>query len=438
MYQSGVICTDCHEPHGLKLRAPGDQVCARCHATAKYQAKSHHFHEGGSKGASCVACHMPATTYMVIDPRRDHGLRVPRPDLTVAIGTPNACNGCHADRDAAWSAARVREWLGRDARGHQNFAGALHAGRTGSVDAEQRLVALVRDGEQPAIARASALAELRRFPGPQSLAAVRLGLPDVDPLVRHAALGTLEFMPPPERLPLASPLLADPVRAVRIAAARLLASIPVGSISAELRPRLESGWREWIAAQRIDADRPEARTNLGTFYAERGDGAAAEAELRQAIRMRPDFATAYVNLADVLRASGRDVEGERVLRDGLARSSSDGDLHHALGLLLVRRGQHAEALIELEKAARLRPGEARYAYVLGVALNSAGDSKRALSELEAAHDRHPADREILWALATISRGAGRIAEAARHAARLLELSPEDPAAQRLARELGKR
>jgi Flp pilus assembly protein TadD len=381
---------------------------------------------------------MPVETYMVIDRRHDHGLRVPRPDLSVAIGTPNACSACHADRDSAWAAARVREWYGRDAKGYQTFAPALHAGRSGSVDAAQRLAALVRDAEQPAVARATALAELRHFPGPQALGAVRLGVADVDPLVRREALTALDSMPLAQRVPLATPLLADPVRGVRIEAARLLAAVPLQSVPAEIRPRLESGWREWMAAQRIDADRPEARVNLGTFHAERGDAGAAESELRQAMRMRPDFVPAYVNLADVLRASGRDADGERVLRQGLAASPSAADLRHSLGLLLVRRGRNDAALVELEKAAGLRPEEARYAYVLAIALNSTGDSARALAALAAAHERHPGDREILWALATISRDAGRSAAAAGYAAKLLQLDPGDAAARRLADEIGAR
>ena len=55
---------------------------------------------------------MPARTYMVVDPRRDHSLRVPRPDLSAALGTPNACTGCHRDRPAQWAADRVKAWGG--------------------------------------------------------------------------------------------------------------------------------------------------------------------------------------------------------------------------------------------------------------------------------------------------------------------------------------
>jgi len=107
MYQHGVTCSDCHDPHTSKLRAAGNATCARCHAAATYDVPSHHYHEAGTPGAACATCHMPTTTYMVNDPRHDHSFRVPRPDRSVSLGVPNACDQCHADRGAAWAAAEI-------------------------------------------------------------------------------------------------------------------------------------------------------------------------------------------------------------------------------------------------------------------------------------------------------------------------------------------
>ena len=91
-----------------QTRAEGDAVCAPCHAPARYQTRDHHHHAEESAGARCVSCHMPPATYMQIDPRRDHSIRIPRPDRTVTLCTPNACNGCHGDRSPEWAAAQVR------------------------------------------------------------------------------------------------------------------------------------------------------------------------------------------------------------------------------------------------------------------------------------------------------------------------------------------
>src|SRR5262252_3346217 len=107
MFAEGVTCSDCHDPHSGRLRAADDGVCLQCHA-ARYASSQHHFH---TDGARCVGCHMPAVTYMVVDPRRDHSLRVPRPDLSETLGVPNPCNGCHANQDARWAAAQVKAWF---------------------------------------------------------------------------------------------------------------------------------------------------------------------------------------------------------------------------------------------------------------------------------------------------------------------------------------
>ena len=83
MFHAGVTCSDCHEPHGLALRAEGNALCGQCHMPAKFDTAEHHHHEPDSVGAKCVNCHMPTKTYMMVDRRRDHSLRVPRPDLSV-------------------------------------------------------------------------------------------------------------------------------------------------------------------------------------------------------------------------------------------------------------------------------------------------------------------------------------------------------------------
>jgi hypothetical protein len=156
MYKVGVTCSDCHDPHSLALKAPGNGVCHQCHAVEKYETEKHRFHTPGSSGANCVDCHMPAKTYMVIDPRRDHSFRIPRLDLSVQLGTPNACNRCHRDKPATWAAAKVREWYGHEPAGYQRYAEALQAARSGALDAEVPLLALLRDRDQPAIASADA------------------------------------------------------------------------------------------------------------------------------------------------------------------------------------------------------------------------------------------------------------------------------------------
>ncbi|MGH6958961.1 MAG: cytochrome c3 family protein, partial [Dongiaceae bacterium] len=285
MYAHGVTCSDCHDPHSGKLRVQGNAVCATCHLPAKYDTAAHHHHKPGTTGASCAACHMPTATYMVVDPRHDHSLRVPRPDLSVKLGTPNACNACHSKRDAHWAAAQVRAWYGRDAQGHQQFAAAFRAADTGAVDAVAQLLKVAREPSQPAIARATALAGLGTRPSRAALEGLAEGLRDRDPVVRFGALQALSQAPQGTRASLAAPLLSDPVKSVRIEAASVLADVPADQLSAEQRAAFERAAGEYVGTQRYNADRAEGRVNLGTFYAKRGDAAKAEEELKAAIRL---------------------------------------------------------------------------------------------------------------------------------------------------------
>jgi Tfp pilus assembly protein PilF len=422
MYASGVTCSDCHDPHSGKPRAEGNSVCASCHSAGKYDAPAHHHHKAGSAGAACVACHMPTTTYMVVDPRHDHSLRVPRPDLSVQLGTPNACNGCHVDRDARWAAGQVTQWYGRDLQGYQRFAGAFAAANAGEPNAQAQLRAIAADASHPAIARATALAQFNVSFSQATLDTLAAGLRDPGALVRLAALQSLATEPLDARVRLTAPLLADPMKAIRIEAANVLAPVPADQLSATQRAAFERASSEYIASQRYNADRAEARVNLGTFYANRADAERAEDELKAAIRLAPLFAPAYVNLADLYRAVGRDADGEKILREGIRIAPNSAILRHALGLALVRLKRADAALGELERATVLEPGNARYSYVYGVALHSNGKVDAAIKRLEKTLAAHPNDRDVLQALASFHQARGENAAANRYVERLRELA----------------
>ena len=178
MHKAGVVCSNCHEPHAAKLRAEGNALCAQCHLPEKFDVTAHHKHSPGSAGAQCVNCHMPTKTYMVVHDRRDHSIRVPRPDLSVSIGTPNACNQCHTDRSAEWAAKAVATWYPNGRQTKPHYGTALHAGRTGAIDAERQLDLLILDKSQPAIARASALLLLPRYASAASGPAIKSAIAD--------------------------------------------------------------------------------------------------------------------------------------------------------------------------------------------------------------------------------------------------------------------
>jgi predicted CXXCH cytochrome family protein len=422
MLAKGVTCSDCHDPHSGKLRAQGNAVCTACHLPGKYDTAEHHHHPPGSAGAVCVACHMPTTTYMVVDPRHDHSLRVPRPDLSVDFGTPNPCTGCHAGRDAGWAATQIRTWYGHDPQGYQHYAAAFDAAARDARDAGARLRGIAADAAQPVIARATALAGLDPAGNSASREVLASGLHEPEPLLRFGALQALVQAPLDLRVALAAPLLADPVRTVRSEAVSVLAPVPADRLDAAQRAAFERASAEYVESQRYNADRAEARVNLGTFYANRGDATRAEAELRAAIALDPHYVPAYVNLADLYRATSRDADGERSLRAGLGKVPGDASLHHALGLALVRLQRLDEALGELKRAAELDPANARFAYVYAVALHSTGDAEAAIASLETALAAHPDDHDILQAMASFHAERGDTDEARNYAKRLQELS----------------
>lgn len=421
MYQKGVRCSDCHEPHSSKLRAAGNALCIACHNNsapalrhaidagtlrkAHYDSPGHHFHSPGSPGAQCVDCHMPPRTYMKVQPRHDHSLRVPRPDLSAELGTPDACTSCHGDRTPDWAASRIAAWYGPNRRQEHTYGEALHAGRYRKPGAAQELASLIGNHEQPAIVRATALTLLQQYPTDSTLQLLAENLTDRAPLVRRAAASGFELLPPERRAAAALALLKDPVRAVRLEAARLLAGVDPDQLG-ENAASLNKAIVEYQASQRANADRPESQLNLGNLHAAQGQFAKAQAAFRAALHLDASFAAAYANLADLKAQQDQFAEAEAILRTGLKFRPEAAALHHALGLILVRRNERQQALAELDRAAQLAPENARYAYVHAIALHDVRDSKAGIAALKLALQRFPNDRDLLLALAGYASEVG--------------------------------
>ena len=435
MHAKGVTCSDCHDPHTLEVKyGGGNQLCNQCHLPEKFDTPAHHFHQPDSAGARCVECHMPERTYMVVDPRRDHSLRIPDPDLSVLLGTPNACNACHTDQDALWAAAAVAEWYGSERALGPHWGALFAAARAGLPGLDAALAGLIANTEVPAIVRATAVSLLRGRPDRSALPALAGALSDADPMVRSAAVDVLDSARDEARLPLGGIVLDDPVRAVRIGAGRVLASVPAQNLGADQKQAFERALAEYVAAQNVNADRAEAHVNLAGLYVDRGEPEHAEAALKRAIAQEPFFVGAYVNLADLYRSLERDDEGEAVLRKALEHAPDDAGVHHSLGLVLVRLGRVPEALLALQRAADLAPGNPRYAYVYAVALYEQ-EPARAIGVLEETHARHPGEHDVLQALVLYLEKDAAIEKAIIYARKLLALNPEDRGAQGLLERL---
>ena len=446
MYRMGVSCTNCHDPHTAKPKLQGNALCLQCHQTqdlkpadpafpsaaGSYDSTQHHHHAPGSPGAQCTACHMPAKNYMIVQPRPDHSLRVPRPDLSVTLGTPNACNQCHDDKTAQWAADAVTRWYGKPKR-PPHYGEVFAAARRGAPGAAPALAGLAADAGQPGIVRATALDALRGSAGGlnERVAATH----DTDAEVRAAAAASLEDADPSLRVPTLAPLLKDPVRAVRIAAARSLAPLPHAQFDAATRQAFDAALAEYVAAQKVALDMPGPNLNLGALYAATGRDAEAEAAYLAALKIDPDFTPARANLAQFYAGHGRLPEAEKVLRDGLQREPGLGELQYSLGLLLAEQQRLPEAADALDKAARLLPQRARVHYNLGLARQQLGQAKPAEAALRKARELSPADPAIAYALAVFYAQQGRRADALREAEALQQLQPGNPQAAQLVQRL---
>lgn len=434
MYGSGVTCSDCHDPHSGKL-AEGNHVCGRCHMLSKFGSTEHHHHTAGNPGGLCANCHMPTRTYMVIDVRRDHSLRIPRPDFSLIYKTPNACTQCHRNKSDDWALEKLSKWYGPGRRQERHFAEAIDAGRRGTPNAERLLTSLIADSGAPSIARATALSLLPPYFTSSSVSVVQAALRDADPLVRMEAVKALEPLPPQDRLRLLVSLLTDPIRPVRIESARLLAGTSSDSLQSRQKAALDRATAELVASEMASAERPENHMNLASLYDRMARASDAESELLTALRLDPNFVPAMVNLADLYREQGRDDEGEHWLEKAIGVAPEAAEPIYALGLLKVRQKQYPEALELLARAAKLQPGNTRYSYVYATALQSGGEIGQAIAVLEQAHNRRPADREILTALIAFEREKGNLRSAISYAQQLIKLVPDDTDAKMLLGEL---
>jgi len=422
MHERGVVCTDCHDSHSGRLRADGNAVCATCHRPAHYDTPAHHHHKAGTAAAGCVQCHMLARNYMVVHKRHDHSFRVPRPDLSVMLGTPNTCTDCHKEHPPQWAADAVVKWYGPTRARGPRYAAALAAGRRQQAGGDRLLAEVITDRSFPAIVRATALSLLENFPGRRWDDLIQRGLEDPDPLVRRAAVTLLAGWEPVRRWQVGGPLLSDPIRTVRLAAVNAVADATLAvSLNPAQRTVFERAVADYREAQAYNADRAEAWLNLGALEVRLGNFPAAEADYQRAIRLQPSFVPPYVNLSDLYRQQGRDAAGERVLR----QAPDSADVHHALGLLLVRQKRIDEALGELMQAAAQDPESPRYAYVYAIALDSVGQRSAALAVLERAQQRFTGNRDILTALVQFSAQAGDREAATRWAHKLRDLGAEE-------------
>jgi tetratricopeptide (TPR) repeat protein len=431
MYRYGVRCTDCHDPHSTRRHREGNGLCLACHRGDVYNTKEHHFHDEihdgrPNPGWLCQNCHAPQRVYMGVDWRADHSFRVPRPDLSLALGTPNACSvaACHGDKPVKWAADWTAKWYGQARPRH--YGSTLAAARTGKAQARDDLIRLTQDRLVPAMVRATAVSLLERYSGPEAQQAVVRALADEESLVRRSAADRASILAPADRARHVAPLLRDPVEGVRSQAARLLAETEATGLQERDGAALREALGAYERAMRYQGDFASAGYNLGNLYTGLGRPQDAEREYLRSLRIDPLFVRTRVNYAQLLSATGRHDAAERQLRAALDAEPDLPEASYNLGLLLAEMGRLDESAAALERAARRMPGFARVHFNLGLVQSQRGDLAGAQRALALALDLRPDDADFLIAMTDIALRRGDRPAAQKAFERWAAAHPDDP------------
>lgn len=378
MHSAGVNCLDCHNSHSMKLKIEGNGLCLQCHSPAKFDQTSHHGHQLTTSGSQCVDCHMPNTTYMGVDERRDHSFKVPRPNLAEQFNLPIACANCHEKQNAQWTISAIGEWHGKAPDINPNYLVFLRL-QSGQTVTFSDHVKLIEDEGIDVISRATAITLLPNTTSqiPEQIVSKWVASPE--PLIRLAIARTGGHLASFVRQLSYAKLLDDKYRAIRLAAANFLVSTP-----SMKKDNFNAAFSELLEANRVNSWRGEGNLNTSMLFTKRGQTKEAIKALEHSIQVDPYFAESYVNLADIYRTSGDLSLEKTTFEAALDAVPESAIVHYAYGLFLVRQEQRKAAVNSFSTASSLEPGNIQYAYVHGLALDSIGDTQLAIESLKMA------------------------------------------------------
>ena len=445
MYMEDVQCNDCHNVHSGQLVMQGNKLCLQCHRSDVYDTYDHHFHkyEGvGSlqvvdefgktrnpgEGALCVNCHMPGRYYMGVDYRHDHSFRVPRPDLSNNMGTPNACIQCHADKSNQWATNYLNEWYGKKKKSH--FGEAFSEAYESKPEAFDKLVILANDELYPAIVRATAIYLLGNYYPEECKPEFIKSMKSLESLIRYTAIHHFPIATP-EDIELITPLLNDPVKAVRIEAAARLSIFPPQQIPEKKKELLKKILIEYKESIEYMGDFASSRHNLGNFYNNSGNTSEAIKHFIEAIKIDDEFYPAKVNLAMVYNAQGENDKAELLFKDVIKTNPEIYDVYYSLGLLLAEMQKYEEAGQYLEKAGELMPGNARVFYNLGQIQQYLGKVESAELSFVTALKIEPENIDYLYVLGDFYFNLKRFEKSRAIANKMEEIYPGNEASKQL-------
>jgi tetratricopeptide (TPR) repeat protein len=423
MFNRGVKCSNCHNPHSGKLVLIGNAVCMQCHAKT-YDEPTHTFHATTSEGSQCKNCHMPTKTYMGNDLRYDHTFRVPRPDLSVKYNTPNACNNCHTNKSARWAANAVTKWYGSSRKYH--FAEDLILGSLNNDAAEPHLLKLLNDTSTPNIIQATAVHYLKNHVTETSAKALTKSLSHPNAMVRYHALQSLEEFPENVWINSASSLLSDKVKAVRVNAASLYSKIPQEKIPSTLFSSFSNAKNELQQYLFYQTDFSIGNVMLGDYFLKQKDYYNAEKFYLRSLQKDTSLNYVRLNLSTVYAATGKSKEALNILLEAQKIEPKNERTHYNLALLYVELNQPKEAEQCFTKAIKLKSQNPKVYYNFGLLLQQNGNIAKATTVLQKGLTLYPYDADINYALALLYLNTKQMQKAIAPATILKNNDPNNP------------
>jgi tetratricopeptide (TPR) repeat protein len=446
MYMHDVRCNDCHDAHSLKFKFEDNALCTQCHRAEEYDTYQHHFHkyknEKGEpvknrfgeivpvgEGVLCRNCHMQKRFYMGIDDRRDHSLRIPRPDISIKYNIPNACNDCHADKSYQWSEDYIKKYYGE--RKKISYETALSDGYLQKEGADTSLIRIIKNDLYPEIVRATAIQYLASYSGKERNDVVKSMLDNPEPLIRESAVNAFDANNVMDLISTLSPILDDPIKIVRLAAANRLFEIDKGLFSDSLFDKLSVVMDEYLNSIMYTSDFPTGRYNLANYYSRKGDIGKAIKYYEDAIRMDNLFYPAKSNLALLYYGQGNLQKAEQLFLDLVKNHKEYSEGYYYLGLLYAEQKKYREAANSLEKALIQKDANPRVYYNLGLVYQYLKENKKAESALLKGNNLLPNNFDFIYALSDYYLKQEDFSRALQYANELKTKFPSKPEGQML-------
>ena len=423
MYQNNVTCNNCHNSHSLKLKFEGNALCAQCHLPNKYDTPKHHFHKENTEASQCINCHMTGKYYMGNDFRRDHSFRIPRPDLSLKYGSPNACTGCHEDKDDKWAWEEFIKQYGEVDSIH--FSEKLAPGLIQEPNAHIGLAELMNDKTQPEMVRASAVRAISNYNTEDLIEQYLSLLNDESPLVRGTTLDVLSEINTTDYATYFLPLLEDSKRSVRVKAFYGLGGLTEFQIPEKYKSSYQKVKKEFFDYLNINSDFAGGRIKRAQYYIKKGDLQAGIEGYESALeidninnQIRLDLANLYYNNQNFLKA-------EKTFKTVIEQEPEYGPVYYSLGLLYAELNRIDEAIIQMQNAANHMPTNTRIYYNLGLLYGKKQDYKNAEKTLVNGLKIDANNESLLYALAHHYSNTNQGEKAINILTKLIELYPNN-------------